>query len=70
MKEYLRNPMWAALFAAAVTVAYVYIKAHINNEGVPKTSAFAKPAALVAILVYFIVDNGVATRESISAEPF
>jgi len=70
MKEYLRDPMWAALFAAAVTVAYIYAKAHINNEGVPKTSTFAKPSALIAILVYFIVDSGIAGREVISSEPF
>jgi hypothetical protein len=70
MREYLRDPMWAAFFAAAVTSLYIYVKAHINNEGVPKTSAFAKPSALVAILTYFIVENGISTRETISAEPF
>jgi hypothetical protein len=70
MEEYLRNPMWAAVFAAAVTAAYIHVKAHINNEGKLPTSAYTKPAALVAILVYFIVYNGVAVREPISAEPF
>jgi hypothetical protein len=29
-----------------------------------------KPAALVAILVYFIISNGVGKRESISTAPF
>ena len=33
-------------------------------------SAYVKPAILVAILVYFIVANGVAQRETISSEPF
>jgi hypothetical protein len=32
-------------------------------------SAYAKPAALVALLVYFIVYNG-SSRETISSEPF
>jgi hypothetical protein len=70
MEEYLRDPMYAALFAAAVTAVYIHVKAHMNNEGKLPTSTYAKPAALVAILVYFIVSQGVATRESISVEPF
>lgn len=70
MEDYLRDPLWAALFAAAVTAGYIHAKAHINNEGKLPTSAYAKPSALVAILTYFIVSNGAAKRETISSEPF
>jgi hypothetical protein len=68
--DYLRDPAWAALFAAAVTIAYIHAKAHINNEQPPKTSVFMKPAALVGILVFYIVQNGVAGKEPILTEPF
>jgi hypothetical protein len=68
--EYLRDPAYAALFAAVVTIAYIHFKAHINNSPVPKTSDFAKPSALVGMLVYFIVSNGPATREAILTEPY
>jgi hypothetical protein len=70
ISEYLKEPVGAAVFAAGVTAAYIYVKAKINNEGQPTTSAFAKPAVLVAILVYFIVSSGAGAREKISAEPF
>lgn len=66
----LRDPMWAALFAAAVTAAYIHIKAHMNNEGKLPVSSYAKPASLVALLVYFIVSSGTGTTESILKEPF
>jgi len=33
-------------------------------------SEYAKPAVLVAILVYFIVAQGSGHRESVSLEPF
>lgn len=65
MNEYLRDPNWAALVAGVVTALYIYGKARLNNEGTPTTSAFAKPSALVAILVYFIISNGVGSRENI-----
>ena len=68
--EYLRDPMWAALFAGAVTAAYIHVKAHMNNEGKLPLSSYMKPGSLVALLVYFIVQNGVATKESISTDPF
>jgi len=70
LSEYLRDPAWAALFAAVVVIAYIHLKAHMNNEGTPKTSTFAKPAALFGLLTYFIVSQGVATRETIMTEPF
>lgn len=68
--EYLRDPVYAALFAAAVTAAYIHVKANMNNEGKLQMSAYAKPASLVAILVYFIVNAGIGTPEQISTEPF
>jgi hypothetical protein len=65
-----RNPIMAAGIAAAVTVAYVYLKARMNGQKVTQNSEFAKPAFLVGILVYFIVHQGNAHRESLAAEPF
>lgn len=68
--EYLRDPVYAALFAAAATALYIHVKANMNNEGKLQTSAYVKPASLVAILVYFIVNSGVGSPEEISTEPF
>jgi hypothetical protein len=65
-----RNPIMAAGIAAAATVAYVYLKARMNGQKVTQNSEFAKPAFLVGILVYFIVYQGNAHRESLIAEPF
>jgi len=69
-EEHLRDPAYAGLFAAGVTVAYILGKAHINNEPKPKTSQFAKPAVLIAMLVYWIVSQGVASKGAILMEPF
>lgn len=70
LSDYLRDPTWAALIAGAATAAYIHIKTKLNKEGKLPLSDYAKPAALVAILVFFIVQNGVGKRESISSEPF
>jgi len=70
ISEYIREPTGAALFAGLVTAAYIHAKAKLNNEGAQPVSAYAKPATLVAILVYFIVSTGSAAREKISVEPF
>lgn len=70
MDEYLRDPIWASVFAAAMTAVYIHVKAQMNNEGQQALSSYAKPASLVAILVYFIVSSGTAVRERISSEPF
>lgn len=70
MEDYLKEPVWAALFAALATAGYIHLKARINNEIAPSNSACAKPAVLVAMLVYFIVSSGVAAKETISLEPF
>jgi hypothetical protein len=68
--DQLRDPVMAALFAAAVTAAYIYFKSRVNSETVPPNSVFIKPAILNAILVYFIVSNGSGTKPRILTEPF
>ena len=68
--EQLRDPTWAAVAAGVITALYIHGKARLNNEGTLTTSAYAKPAALVAILVYFIVSNGIGRVEQISTAPF
>jgi hypothetical protein len=70
MDQYLREPFGAAVIAAGVTIAYIYGKAKMNNEGKVKNSDFFKPAFLVALLVYFIVSQGQGSHETISREPF
>lgn len=70
MDEYLRDPTSAAIIAGGITALYIHGKARLNNEGTLTTSAYAKPAALVAILVYFIISNGIGKRETISTDPF
>ena len=70
LSDYLRDPMSAALIAAGITAGYIHLKAQLNNEGKFEPNKYTKPAAPNAILVYFIVSNGLGRRESISAEPF
>jgi|TARA_R110001583_G_scaffold59806_1_gene177873 hypothetical protein len=70
LSDYLRDPINAALIAAALTAAYIHVKAQLNNEGKLELNKYAKPAALNAILVFFIVSNGIGQREAISNEPF
>ena len=70
MDQYFREPMSAAVIAAAVVAAYVLIKSKMNNEGKLKNSDYFKPAFLVAILVYFIVSQGQGDSGPILKEPF
>jgi hypothetical protein len=70
LSEYLRDPVSAALVAAGITAAYIHIKAQLNNEGKLELNKYTKPAILNAILVYFIVANGIGQKEAISNEPF
>jgi hypothetical protein len=70
LSDYLRDPINAALIAAALTAGYIHVKAQLNNEGKLELNKYAKPAALNAILVFFIVSNGIGQREAISNEPF
>jgi uncharacterized membrane protein len=70
MDQYFREPMSAGVIAAAVVMAYVFIKAKMNNEGKVKNSDYFKPAFLVGILVYFIVSQGQGDSGPIMKEPF
>jgi len=62
--------MWAAVFAGLITVVYLRVKTHINNERQLSTSEYIKPASLIGILVFFIVMHGSGSKETISTEPF
>jgi hypothetical protein len=70
LSEYLRDPMSAAVIAAALTAGYIHVKAQLNNEGKLELNKYTKPAVLNAILVFFIVSQGLGQREAISNEPF
>jgi hypothetical protein len=70
LSDYLRDPMSAALIAAVITAGYIHVKAQLNNEGKLELNKYAKPAVLNAILVFFIVSNGIGQREAISNDPF
>lgn len=70
MDKYFREPWSAALIAAAITAAYVYFKGKMNGDGKLKNSDYAKPAFLVALLVYFIVSQGVGQGDMVSKDPY
>ena len=70
LSEALRDPMSAAVIGGLITAGYIHARSRINNEGKLPNSSYVKPAVLNAILVYFIVANGLAQREVISSEPF
>ena len=69
-EDYLRDPAWAAIIAGIITAGYIHIKSKLNNEGKLPASAYSKPAFLNAILVFFIVSNGIGGKETRSTEPF
>ena len=68
--DYLRDPVSAGLVAGGISAGYIHLKAHLNNEGKLELNKYVKPALLVAILVFFIVSNGLGKKESISNDPF
>jgi len=70
MDQYLRQPVSAAIIAGIVTIGYLMAKNKMNGKVGAPNSEYAKPAFLVAILVYFIVAQGSGHRESVSLEPF
>jgi hypothetical protein len=70
MDQYCREPSSAAILAAALTMAYIFGKAKMNNEGPIKNSEYFKPAFLVGLLVYFIVSQGQGSHEAMSQAPF
>lgn len=70
LSDYLKQPMWAAIFAGLITVMYIRLKSQLNNEGMIPTSDYVKPAVLNGLLVLFIVTYGSGSSETISTEPF
>jgi len=70
VEDLLREPVGAAILSAGATAAYIHFKAKLNNEPLPTTSQYVKPAVLVGILVYVITAYGSAQKERISTEPF
>jgi hypothetical protein len=70
MDKYFREPWSAALIAAAATVGYVYARGKMNGQGKIKNSDYAKPAFLVALLVFFIVSQGNGQGDAVSKEPY
>ena len=69
-EDYLRDPAWAGIVAGGITAGYIHAKSRLNNEGKLPKSSYTKPAMLVAILVFFIISQGVSKRETISSDPF
>lgn len=70
MDKYFREPASAAAIAAAITAIYVYVKGKMNGQAKLKNSDFAKPAFLVALLVFFIVSQGNGQGEAVTKEPY
>lgn len=70
MDHYFRDPMSAAAIAAVATMAYIHIRASLNNEKALPNSSYFKPAFLVGVLVYIIVHQGNAHQETISSTPY
>lgn len=70
MDHHFRDPFTAALIGGAATMAYIHIRASLNNEKALPNSAYFKPAFLVGFLVYIIVHQGNAHRETILTTPF
>jgi hypothetical protein len=70
MDQYFREPVSAAVIAAAVVAGYVLVRSKMNNEEKLKNSDYFKPAFLVAVLVYFIVSQGQGDSGPILKEPF
>ncbi len=69
LSDYLRDPVYAGLIAGATTAGYIHLNAYLNNEGKLEMNQYTKPA-VVAILVYVIVVNGLGQKEVISNDPF
>jgi hypothetical protein len=70
MDHYFREPMSAAAIAAVITAGYIYAKGKMNGEEKMKNSEFIKPAFLVALLVFFIVQQGNGQGPAMASEPY
>jgi uncharacterized membrane protein YphA (DoxX/SURF4 family) len=66
----LKDPTTAAAVAALITAIYIYVKNKLNNQTGLPNSVYFKPAALNAILIYFIVSYGGAKNDQIMTEPY
>ena len=69
MKEYFKDPFSSAIIAAVIVSAWIHYTQRDGKKELP-VKAYTKPAAQVAILVYFIVYMGQTHREQIMTEPF
>ncbi len=69
MHEYFKDPFSAAIIAALIVSAWIHYTQRDSKTELP-VKAYTKPAAQVAILVYFIVHMGQNKREKIMTEPF
>ena len=70
MDHHFRDPFTAALIGGVATMAYIHVRASLNNEKALPNSAYFKPAFLVGVLVYVIVRQGNAHQETIMTTPF
>jgi hypothetical protein len=70
ISEQLRDPFGAAVAAGLITAGYIHMKAKMNNEGKLQPAQYTKPAMLNALMVYFIMANGIGTKEKISSDPY
>jgi uncharacterized membrane protein len=70
MEKYFQEPSSAAVIAAALVIAYIYISAKMNGDEKIKNSDYFKPAFLVGLLVFIIVSQGQGSHGSVTKEPF
>jgi hypothetical protein len=67
LSDYLRDPMSAALIAGGITAAIHSPQKQLSIMKVSwNLNKYTKPAVLNAILVFFIVSNGLGKKEAIS----
>ena len=69
MNQYFKDPFSAAIIAAVIVSAWIHYTQRDGNKELP-VKTYTKPAAQVAILVYFVVYMGQNQREKIMTEPF
>jgi hypothetical protein len=58
MNKYLRQPFSASVAAALATYLYLLLTNRLNGDEAKPNSYYMKPAFLVGVLVYFIVNLG------------
>lgn len=68
--DVLKNPFYAALFGAVVTMIYIYGVKMLNREPPPRNADMIKPAILNSILAGMIVFLGTSQPEEIYQTPF